>query len=717
MPSAPPPDGRTALQEYMNQLLPPLNSALNSLAAMPPADRPADPVRALSRLLSGSPSSVTPSRALASLLGMKKAEEMPLDVLCAMLLECGALRASSGSRPASPASTNTSMPDSPHFLGAEKRKLPGRFDSNDEITRLDLDGASDAGSEVAPNASRSSSGKKAWQRMLKPALRKGKSESNPWAIYEIHKQPTELCVRWDYNAEKDMWERSETLIKMERESFAHGAMRECYRMKKMSQVNAHFFFAMDWKDCNNYVAKRYINRDIPKETYFTDIQMQMVAKRYAKLYNTLHPPKGVDFLHAFVIEVERNGETLRFCVERAMEEGGYVKYNNNSGFVEYHAEGVEHAHRFTPHAFSRFTFFQSAGELMVVDIQGVDDVYTDPQIHTAGGKGYGEGNLGYGGMALFFSTSDHDSLCKNLKLPLMALSPNEKERLASYVRHETPRASATADDEEEAEGATGQMNPPAARAAARLSVVQALSILKSAEEKVKRRRSVTSPPVHEALAEASEEEERKDDELHAKDLPLALLGDDAAAAYRAVGYDEEMVEATEAIIPSFAGPGERRGEVMCCATPDHSRVACGSLCRGLSASEVLPGVCLAKADEAVLKPFLARVNAKLAEVGDLSALVELAQSKAECGELPQAVELMRAAVAKASTSNEQDSLGGCALYQCLEKLGHLQLANQDAAGASESFSEAAEAAMEAGKTKLAMRLSALAEEHACEEEM
>jgi len=126
---------------------------------------------------------------------------------------------------------------------------------------------------------------------------------------------------------------------------------------------------------------------------------------------------------------------------------------------------------------------------------------------------------------------------------------------------------------------------------------------------------------------------------------------------------------------------------------------------------------LAKADEAVLKPFLARVNAKLAEVGDLSALVELAQSKAECGELPQAVELMRAAVAKASTSNEQDSLGGCALYQCLEKLGHLQLANQDAAGASESFSEAAEAAMEAGKTKLAMRLSALAEEHACEEEM
>lgn len=150
---------------------------------------------------------------------------------------------------------------------------------------------------------------------------------------------------------QDVWERSETLIKMERTSFAHGAMRECFRMKKMSQaspegegrgeglgeaemsegrwlyaqVNAHFFYAMDWKDCNNYVAKRcihtpcsvfrplvtsqtasprsYISPDTSSDTYLNDIKMQMVAKHYAELYNALKPPKGVDFLHAFAIEV------------------------------------------------------------------------------------------------------------------------------------------------------------------------------------------------------------------------------------------------------------------------------------------------------------------------------------------------------------------------------------------------------------------------------
>ena len=32
--------------------------------------------------------------------------------------------------------------------------------------------------------------------------------------------------------------------------------------------------------------------------------------------------------------------------------------------------------------------------MIVVDVQGVGDLYTDPQIHTANGCEYGEANLG-----------------------------------------------------------------------------------------------------------------------------------------------------------------------------------------------------------------------------------------------------------------------------------------------------------------------------------
>ena len=51
-------------------------------------------------------------------------------------------------------------------------------------------------------------------------------------------------------------------MKIDRKSFAHGAMRECFRMKKLS----NFSHSNDWgRDSNNYVAKRYMDstdRDI-----------------------------------------------------------------------------------------------------------------------------------------------------------------------------------------------------------------------------------------------------------------------------------------------------------------------------------------------------------------------------------------------------------------------------------------------------------------------
>lgn len=45
-------------------------------------------------------------------------------------------------------------------------------------------------------------------------------------------------------------------------------------------------------------------------------------------------------------------------------------------------------------AFSHFTFERSGHQLIVVDIQGVGDLYTDPQIHTESGTDFGDGNLG-----------------------------------------------------------------------------------------------------------------------------------------------------------------------------------------------------------------------------------------------------------------------------------------------------------------------------------
>ena len=108
----------------------------------------------------------------------------------------------------------------------------------------------------------------------------------------------------------------------------------------------------------------------------------------------------------------------------------YIKYNNNSGYID-----EEHL-RSTPQAFSHFTFHASKGAEMVVDVQGVGDLYTDPQFHTVDGEEYGEGNLGPRGMASFLGTHHCDDLCRLLGLPPFVLSPKRRREMhAGHLEH------------------------------------------------------------------------------------------------------------------------------------------------------------------------------------------------------------------------------------------------------------------------------------------
>ena len=50
----------------------------------------------------------------------------------------------------------------------------------------------------------------------------------------------------------------------------------------------------------------------------------------------------------------------------------------------------------------------------MIDVQGVGDLLTDPQIHTLSGSGYGRGNMGLRGMALFFATHKCNAICAQL---------------------------------------------------------------------------------------------------------------------------------------------------------------------------------------------------------------------------------------------------------------------------------------------------------------
>ena len=72
----------------------------------------------------------------------------------------------------------------------------------------------------------------------------------------------------------------------------------------------------------------------------------MVAREWAKRFNERNPPKLIDFIETFVIELE-DGQL--YGVEK-FAKGDFIKYNNNAGYVE--AES-----RNTPQVFMDFLFF------------------------------------------------------------------------------------------------------------------------------------------------------------------------------------------------------------------------------------------------------------------------------------------------------------------------------------------------------------------------
>eukprot|EP00899_Mesostigma_viride_P019617 jgi/Mesvir1/27657/Mv07381-RA.2 len=257
-----------------------------------------------------------------------------------------------------------------------------------------------------------------FSRWLKAVLRIRRMR-DPWNARHVHQLKPERADRHYYCAKRKLWKSDETLVKMEAEPFAAGAMRQCYAMKKFSSQGG--LTEMSWKNASNYVAKRY-TQPVDDNVYYEDVKLQMQSKVYGELYNRTEPPKKVDFLQAYLVEmVNRPGRPL-FCVEHHME-GAYHKYNTNSGFVS------DEVSRSTPQAFSHFTFIVSNGKELVVDVQGVGDLYTDPQIHTISGEGYGGGNLGAEGIAMFFLTHICNPLCARIKLQCFPLAECERNNL------------------------------------------------------------------------------------------------------------------------------------------------------------------------------------------------------------------------------------------------------------------------------------------------
>lgn len=82
------------------------------------------------------------------------------------------------------------------------------------------------------------------------------AKADPWDKYHLDQVPAERIIRHSYDPVSQQWHTDETIVKIEREPFTHGAMRFCYRMKKRSpppqSASNSRFHKFGWSRASNY---------------------------------------------------------------------------------------------------------------------------------------------------------------------------------------------------------------------------------------------------------------------------------------------------------------------------------------------------------------------------------------------------------------------------------------------------------------------------------
>ncbi|MES1909881.1 MAG: hypothetical protein MHM6MM_002568 [Cercozoa sp. M6MM] len=258
-----------------------------------------------------------------------------------------------------------------------------------------------------------------------PSMEYGSVTVRPGPPPDWSQIPRENAIRFDFDARRDEWRQTQIQVKLAAHPFARGSLRYAYHLLDTSNTDTRITRIPRQEDTvpvlpTALVAKVSVDPCEPRDTYFQDVAMQRVARLFAKRFNRYKPPKRVAFVEAWVVELtDRPGKPL--CAVEPYITGKYRKHNNNYGFVD-------EAERSTPQAFSHFSYESSGRALLICDVQGVSDLYTDPQIHSRDGEGFGKGNMGLRGFERFVMSHKCNAICAYLRLP--PINPrNEREQL------------------------------------------------------------------------------------------------------------------------------------------------------------------------------------------------------------------------------------------------------------------------------------------------
>lgn len=191
------------------------------------------------------------------------------------------------------------------------------------------------------------------------------------------------------------------------------------RSKPFAQGGMRFAaYARTASSKNKFVMKSPQAQGSGKDlAHFTEnMRCQALCKRFSLEFSALSEARhSFDFVTTACL-VPRGGKKDQCMALEPFIHGKYVKYNNNSGWVNKDKEEGPFHH--AAQAFSHFTFERSQGRFLVSDLQGVGQVLTDPAVHTRDPERFPltRTNLGEDGFKFFFATHTCNDVCRELGL-------------------------------------------------------------------------------------------------------------------------------------------------------------------------------------------------------------------------------------------------------------------------------------------------------------
>ena len=197
-------------------------------------------------------------------------------------------------------------------------------------------------------------------------------------------------------------------ISLRSKPFGSGRLRQAFHMKH---------------DGGKWVAKMFTDSKYnTEEIALGAVWMMLIAQAYAKLFKQ---KSGVELCYINGLAMLKQRELI--MAEPFMEGGKFTSFNNNGGRLNGDP-------KYEPsNAFSHYTWVESHGDLIVVDVQGFerDGVFTltDPALHSRddwGARYFGDTDMGNEGMEKFFQSHKCGKTCKRLGIDKTRLEPAKK---------------------------------------------------------------------------------------------------------------------------------------------------------------------------------------------------------------------------------------------------------------------------------------------------